>query len=420
MAKAVTQSILVVGGGMSGLSAALEAAEAGHEVYLVEKNPYLGGRVAQLHQYFPKLCPPYCGLEINFRRLKNNPKVRTFTLAEVTSVSGSEGNWDVSIQLNPRYVNENCTACNKCNEVCTMEIDNPFNYDMDKIKAAYLPHDLAFPLRYVLDPALVKSSEAKKVQEACPYDAIDLNMLPQTVNMKVGAIVWATGWKPYDASKLDTYGFGTYPNVITNVMMERLAASNGPTQGKILRPSDGKAPETVAFVQCAGSRDENHLPFCSSICCLASMKQSTYIREQYPDAKITIFFIDIRATDRLEDFYRMVKADQNIQFFKGKVAKIDQDAATKNLILRVEDTTSMTLHEISVEMVVLATGMQPNTSESPVPIAVPYDDYGFVASMAARPGVVATGCTRNPAGVSESVQDGTAAALKAIQSIVRR
>ncbi len=420
MAKAVTQSILVVGGGMSGLSAAIEAAEAGHEVYLVEKNPYLGGRVAQLHKYFPKLCPPYCGLEINFRRLKNNPKVRIFTLAEVTSISGSEGDWDVSIKLNPRYVNEKCTGCNKCSEACTMEIDNPFNYGMDKIKAAYLPHDMAFPMRYVLDPALVKGSEAKKVKEACPYDAIDLDMQAQTVQLKMGAVVWATGWKPYDAAKLDTYGFGTYPNVITNVMMERLAAYNGPTQGKILRPSDGKAPETIAFIQCAGSRDENHLPFCSSICCLASLKQSTYIREQYPDAKITIFFIDIRATDRLEDFYRKVKEDPNIQFFKGKVAKIEQDAATSNLILRVEDTTTMSLHEIPAELVVLATGMQPNTSESPVPTSLAYDDYGFVAAMAARPGLFASGCTRTPAGVSESVQDGTAAALKAIQSLVRR
>jgi quinone-modifying oxidoreductase, subunit QmoA len=420
MAKAVTQSILVVGGGMSGLSAAIEAAEAGHEVYLVEKNPYLGGRVAQLHKYFPKLCPPYCGLEINFRRLKSNPKVHIFTLAEVASISGTEGDWDVTIKVSPRYVNEKCTACNKCTEACTMEIDNPFNYGMDKIKAAYLPHDMAFPMRYVLDPSLVKSNEAKKVKEACPYDAIDLDMQSQTMHLKTGAVVWATGWKPYDATKLDTYGFGTFPNVITNVMMERLAAFNGPTQGKILRPSDGKAPETIAFIQCAGSRDENHLPFCSSICCLASMKQSTYIREQYPDAKITIFFIDIRATDRLEDFYRKVKEDQNLQFFKGKVAKIEQDAATSNLILRVEDTTTMTLHEIPAELVVLATGMQPNTSESPVPTSVAYDDYGFVAAMAARPGIYASGCTRTPAGVSESVQDGTAAALKAIQSLVRR
>ena len=420
MAKAVTQSILVVGGGMSGLSAAIEAAEAGHEVYLVEKNPYLGGRVAQLHQYFPKLCPPSCGLEINFRRIKNNPKIHFFTQAEVTSIAGSEGDWDVSITLNPRYVNEKCTGCNKCSEACTLEIDNPFNYNMDKIKAAYLPHDMAFPLRYVLDPALVKSKEAQKVKEACPYGAIELEMQPQILKMTVGSIVWATGWQPYDAAKLDTYGFGTFPNVITNVMMERLASFTGPTQGKILRPSDGKPPQTIAFIQCAGSRDENHLPYCSSICCMASLKQTTYIREQYPDAKITIFFIDIRATDRLEDFYRTVKEDQNVTFFKGKVAKIEQDAATNNLTLRVEDTTKMSLHEIPVELVVLATGMQPNTAQAPIPTTVPYDDYGFVASLTAREGLFAAGCTRTPAGVSESVQDGTAAALKAIQSLVRR
>jgi quinone-modifying oxidoreductase subunit QmoA len=420
MAQAVTQSILVVGGGMSGLSAAIEAAEAGHEVFIVEQNPYLGGRVAQLHQYFPKLCPPYCGLEINFRRIKNNPRIRMFTMAEVEKISGRQGDWDVSIKLNPRFVNEKCTACNKCNEACTMEIDNPFNYGMDKIKAAYLPHDMAFPMRYVLDPALVKSSEAQKVKDACPYDAIELDMAPKTFDLKVGAIVWATGWKPYDASKLDTYGFGKYPNVITNVMMERLAAFNGPTQGKILRPSDGKEPKTVAFLQCAGSRDENHLPFCSTICCLASMKQTTYVREQYPDAKVTIFFIDIRATDRLEDFYRKVKEDQNVEFFKGKVAKIEQDEATKNLILRVEDTTSMTLHEVNVDLVVLATGMQPNTSETQIPTTVNYDDYGFAASLEPTPGLFAAGCTRTPLAVSESVQDGTAAALKAIQSVVRR
>jgi quinone-modifying oxidoreductase subunit QmoA len=420
MANAVTQSILVVGGGMSGLTAAIEAAEAGHEVYLVERNPYLGGRVAQLHQYFPKLCPPYCGLEINFRRMKNSPKLRFFTMAEVESVSGEEGNFDVAIKLSPRYVNEKCTACGKCAEACTMEIDNPFNYNMDKVKAAYLPHDMAFPLRFVLDPALVRSSEAQKVKESCPYDAIDLDMTAKTVDLKVGTIVWTTGWKPYDVAKLDTYGAGQYANVITNVMMERLAAPNGPTQGKILRPSDGKAPETIAFVQCAGSRDENHLPFCSTICCLASMKQSTYVREQYPDAKIYIFYIDIRATDRLEDFYRMVKEDPNVTFFKGKVAKIEQDNATKNLMLRVEDTNTATLHEMNFDLVVLATGMQPTTSDEPVPASVPYDDYGFVVSLDAAPGICAAGCTRTPAGVSESVQDGTAAALKAIQSVARR
>jgi len=420
MANAVTQSIMVVGGGMSGLAAAIEAAEAGHDVFLVEKSPYLGGRVAQLHQYFPKLCPPYCGLEINFRRIKNNPKLKIMTMAEPVAITGEEGNFDVSVKVAPRYVNERCTACNKCTEACEMEIPNPFNYNMDKIKAAYLPHDLAFPLRYVLDPALVQSPEAQKVKDACPYGAIDLDMQPKTVDLKVGAIVWATGWKPYDSTKMENYGFDKYDNVVSNVQMERLAAQNGPTQGKIVRPSDGQAPKTVAFIQCAGSRDENHLPFCSSICCMASMKQAMYVRAQYPDAKITIFYIDIRAMDRYEDFYRTAKEDANIEFFKGNVAKIAEDPATKNLVLRVEDTTAGALHEINVDLAVLATGMQPVTSEAPVPTSVAYDSYGFIAQAEAKPGFIAAGCARLPVGVTETVQDGTAAALKAIQSIARR
>jgi len=420
MANTETQSILVVGSGMSGLTAAIEAAEAGYDTIIVEKNPYLGGRVAQLHHYFPKLCPPYCGLEINFRRIKQNSKIRFFTMAEVESISGAEGNFDVRIQLSPRYVNEKCTGCGKCAEACTLEIENAFNYGMDKTKAAYLPHDMAFPMRYVLDPVLVRSDEAQKVKEACPYDAIDLKMAPKTVDLKVGAIVWATGWKPYDANRLETYGFGQYPDVITNVMMERMASWTGPTQGKILCPSDGRAPETVAFVQCAGSRDENHLPYCSGICCLASMKQANYVREQYPEAKVYIFFIDIRATDRLEDFYTTVKQDENIRFFKGKVAKITPGEDSRGLVLRVEDTTKESLHELSADLVVLATGMQPNTSETPVPFDVPYDDYGFVASQDTKPGIYAAGCVRTPTFVSEVVQDGTAAALKAIQSIARR
>jgi len=420
MSGPTNQSILVVGGGMSGMTAAIEAAEAGYEVYLVEKNPYLGGRVAQLNQYFPKLCPPYCGLEINFRRIKQNPRIHVFTLAQVESISGEEGNFEVTILLKPRYVNEKCTCCGKCAEATTIEIDNPFNYGMDKIKAAYLPHDMAFPMRYVIDPVLLQSPEAQKVKEACPYDAIDLTMESKTIKLSVGAIIWATGWNPYDAKKLDTYGFGVYPDVITNVMMERMAANNGPTQGRIVRPSTGQPPRNVAFIQCAGSRDENHLPFCSSICCLASMKQATYVREQIPDATVYIFYIDIRATDRYEDFYLKVKKDEKIVFFKGKVAKIFPSENSDQLILRVENTMTEELVEMPFDLVVLATGMEPSTAVEPLPLPVAYDDYRFLPGPVVQPGIYAAGCVRSPLNVAESVQDGTSAAIRAIKSIVVR
>jgi len=418
--QTTNQSILVVGGGMSGVTAALEAAEAGYEVVLVERNPYLGGRVSQLHQYFPKLCPPNCGLEINFKRMRANPRIRFFTMAEVTGISGQEGDYDVTVKISPRYVNEKCTCCGKCAEVCETEIDNPFNYGMDKIKAAYLPQEFAFPMRYVLDPAIVGTEEGKKCQEACAYDAIDLDMAERTFDLKVGAVVWATGWSPYDAAKIEYYGFGHYKNVITNVMMERLASPNGPTGGKILRPADGKEPKNVAFIQCAGSRDENHLPYCSGICCLASMKHAGYLREQYPDSKATIFFIDIRALDRLEDFYVKVKEDENVSFIKSKIAMITENEANGNLLLEGENTNTGEQIRAEFDLVVLATGMVPNTPRADFMPYVSCDDYGFIVLDPGKAGFYGAGSIRRPADVASCVQDSTASALKAIQSIARR
>ena len=331
------RKILVVGGGISGMTAAVEAAEAGAEVVLVEKNPYLGGRVALLNQYFPKLCPPTCGLEINFRRIKQNPKITFHTLAEVESISGGPGNYEVTVLLNPRYVNDNCTACGKCAEVCETEIPNPVNYGMDTVKAAYLPHPMAFPFKYVLAPEIIGTPEAKKCAEACAYNAIDLDMQPEKITYNVGAVVWATGWDPYDAAKVDYLGLGRIPNVVTSVMFERLAAHNGPTGGKILRPSDGKEVKSVAFVQCAGSRDENHLAYCSGICCLASLKQATYIREQAPESKAFIYYIDVRAMGKYEDFYTKVNQDENVTLIKSKIARISPDPESGGVLVEGED-----------------------------------------------------------------------------------
>ncbi|MHB8919340.1 MAG: NAD(P)-binding protein [Desulfocucumaceae bacterium] len=411
----VNKSILVVGGGISGLTAAIEAAEVGFDVYILEKNPYLGGKVAQINQYFPKLCPPNCGLEINFRRIKSSPGIKILTMAEVESISGQEGNFDVTVRINPRFVNENCTACGKCAEVCPAERSNDFNYGLDKTKAIYLPHQFAFPMKYVMDAGACPSG-CGKCAEVCQYGAIEPDMQPKTMKLNVGAVVWATGWKPYDAEKLSYYGFGRFPNVITNVIMERLAAINGPTGGKIVRPSDGKEISRIAFIQCAGSRDENHLHCCSSVCCMASLKQATYVREQYPDAKIYIYYIDIRTRGKHEDFYVKVQNETNITFIKGKAGEIVEDPATGELVIIAEDQLNQQLTEEKFDMVVLATGMVPATATVKVPAEVSYDEDGFV-DESLQAGVCAAGCVKKPLDVAASVQDATAAALKAIQSV---
>ncbi|MBF0220532.1 MAG: CoB--CoM heterodisulfide reductase iron-sulfur subunit A family protein, partial [Gammaproteobacteria bacterium] len=320
---ATNETILVVGGGISGLTAALEAAECGKQVLLLEKSATVGGRVGQLYKYFPKLCYPSCGLEIQLRRLKANKNVRLITMAEVTAISGDTGNYQVEVKIAPRYVNENCTACGECEKAVTATFADAHNYGMMQRKGAYLAYNLAYPQRYVIDPAMIGTDDATKAKEACKYGAVDLEMSEQTLTLNVGAIIWATGWKPYDAAKIQPYGYDRYPNVITNVEFERMLDPFGPTGGKIQRPSDGAAPKNIAFIQCAGSRDKNHLLHCSRICCMATLRQTTYVAEQLGDnCKSTVYYIDIRAIDRIDDFHQKVKADPNVSFVKSKVASI--------------------------------------------------------------------------------------------------
>ncbi len=417
-----SKTILIIGGGFSGLTAGIDAAEAGYNVVIVEKNPYLGGRVAQLNKYFPKLCPPLCGLEINYRRIKTNPNITFYTMAEVEKVSGGPGNYDVTIKLKPRYVNEKCTGCNACAEACPVERPDEFNFGLSKTKAAYLPFDQAFPLRYVIDDRYCKGPSCGKCKDACKYDAIELDMKPQTINLKAGAIVVTTGWNPYDATKIDNLGFGKVKNVITNMMMERLAAQNGPTGGKILRPSDGKPVETIGFVQCAGSRDENHLAFCSYICCMASMKQALYLWEQNPNAKVYVFYIDIRTPGRYEQFFWKVKDNPNAILIKGKVARVAQ-AENDDVIVEAEDMLSGKLISQKVDMLVLATGMEPSAKTMKPPVPITFNEHGFAvpddsSGESNSWGILSAGCAKNPFDVAKSVQDATGAALRAIQRIV--
>ncbi|MEK6664730.1 MAG: FAD-dependent oxidoreductase [Pseudomonadota bacterium] len=415
---ATNQTILVVGGGISGMTAALEAAECGKDVVLLEKNPALGGRVSQLYRYFPKLCHPTCGLEINLRRLKGSRRIRTLTMAEVTSITGQKGDYTVSVKLSPRYVNENCTACGECGKAVTAEIPNAFNYNLNKIKAAYIPNAMAYPMRYVLDPSIIGTPEADKAKAACKYDAIDLDMKEETIQIKVGAVVWATGWQPYDAAKIQPYGYDRFKNVITSVEFERLSDPHGPTGGKILRPSDGKEAKNVAFIQCAGSRDENHLRHCSRICCMASLKQTNYVTEKFgDDGKSTIYYIDIRAIDRFEDFYQKVKDNPNVKFVKSKVAKIVEDEKSGNPICHGVDTEGYHRYATEHDLVVLAVGMAPSVPAGMIPIEIVADSSGFIQMDDANGGVFGAGCATNALDVNRAVQSATASALRAIQVV---
>ena len=405
-------AILVVGGGISGLTAALEAAEVGNDVFLIEKSPTFGGRVAQLNEYFPKMCPPSCGLEINFRRVRDNRKIRTYTMTTVKSVSGGPGNYEVTLEIAPRYVNSNCTACGDCADACPDEIANDFNFGLNKSKAAYLPHEMAYPRRYVINKDGLSAAGAEAVKAACKYNAVDLDMKVETVTLNVASIVWATGWTPYDATKMENLKFGSSSAIITNMMLERMAAPSGPTGGKIVIPGSDKEIQSIGFVQCAGSRDENHLEYCSHICCMATFKQMTYVREQYPDAQIYVFYIDLRTPGKYEKFREARMADEKAQFVKGKVAEIIPEADGVTLVAE----NALTMEKISqkVDLAVLATGMQPSLQVQGAPVSLNMDANGFVITDADK-GMIAAGCAKKASDVVTTTQNSTAAALKAIQ-----
>ncbi len=410
MTAAAPKPLLVVGAGIAGITSAIEAAEAGQDVVLVEREPTVGGRVLKNHQYFPKLCPPSCGMEINTRRISKNPRVRVLVRAQVTAAERRADGWSVTVRQRAEHVTSACTACGDCAKACPATVPDAFNLGMGpQVPAIRLPHVDAWPRRFVMDREACPEG-CRKCAEACRVPgAIDLGAKDRDERLEVSAIVVATGWAPYPMEKLTELG-GALPNVVANVQLERLAAPAGPTGGKILRPSDGAPPRRVAFVQCAGSRDVKHLPYCSAVCCSVSAKQALYVKQQLPEAEVTVYYIDRRTPGRNEAMLSKAEA-AGVRYVKGKVGKVSA-GANGALVLRVEDVDAGRIVEAEADLVVLATGMAARGAGQ-LPLPVLRDVDGFALDDRAAKIFVA-GVARRPEDVAASVRDATGAAAKAI------
>ena len=400
---------LIIGGGISGITAAVELAEAGGQVVLIEKENYLGGNVSRFNNYFPKLCPPACGLEINYQRIRSNPRISFYTGAEVKNIYGVDGDFRVKIHLKARLINNNCTSCGKCAEVCPEERPAKLGRTTGE-KAAYINNGLAFPMKYCIDPDACAGEACGKCLEVCDYDAIQLDALSAEVVIQAGKVIVATGWILYDAAKIENYRYREEPDVVTNQEFERMLAACTREHKKLTRPSDGKVPARIAFIQCAGSRDMNHLPYCSAVCCSVSLKHALTLETEYPEIDSEIFYIDMRLSGRNEKLLKQAEGKERITLTKGKVGRILPPDGEKGVLLEVEDIISETKRQDAYDMVVLAMGLTP----APVAAELKVNEYGFY--LPDQPsGMIPTASCKRPMDVSSSVKDATASALKAMQ-----
>jgi len=361
----VTDAALVIGGGVAGIQAALDLADSGHQVYLVEKQPSIGGIMAQLDKTFPTMDCSICVLGPKMMDAGRHPRIKLMAYSEVESISGYVGNFKVRARKKARHVNEvECNSCGKCAEVCPVIMPDAFQQGFSSRKAAHIPFPQAVPSSYIIDMENCLGNNpvtCGKCVDVCEKQCIDLNMKDEAVELNVGVIIVATGMDIYDPTILDEYGYTRFENVITTMEFERLICGGGPTEGKLVRPSDLQTPKRIGFIQCVGSRTDNRgNPYCSSVCCMNTIKDSLLIDEHYPDAEIYVFYMDIRAYGKgFEDLFRRSK-EVGVRYIRGLPGVVAEDAVTKNLKVRVENTTTSKVEEHELDMLVLSVGLHPS------------------------------------------------------------
>ena len=356
----VTNKALVIGGGIAGINAALDLAEMGFKVYMLEKTESIGGHMAQLDKTFPTLDCSICIEGPKMVDVGRHPNIQIIAYSDLLSVSGYVGNFKVKIRENPRYViAEQCTGCGECKDACPIEYPNEWDMTLGVRKAISVPFDQVVPLVYTINKDYC--IECFKCVDACgAREAINFEQKPEEIELEVGAIVVATGYDIYLPYDMPLYGYGKYPNVLTSLEFERLILAAGPTGGKVVRASDGKKPHSVAFIQCVGSRDKNKYPYCSNFCCMYTLKHAVQLKEKYKqDVEVYVLYMDMRSPFKgYEEFYDRAR-ELGANFIRGRVSRVLEIPETKNLIIHVEDTNIGQPIEVEAEMVVLATAAIP-------------------------------------------------------------
>jgi heterodisulfide reductase subunit A len=424
----VTRRALVIGGGISGIQSALDLANSGYEVILVERSPSIGGHMIQLSETFPTLDCSQCILTPKMVEVSKHPKIKLLTYSEVQEVAGYIGNFKVKILKKPTYVDpDKCTLCDECTKVCPVAVPNEFDLGLTRRRAIYIPFPQAIPATYTLDinncPGLLPIA-CGKCADVCEPEAIDFDMKPEILEEEVGSIIVSTGYDLYSKEKMAEYGYGKYEDVLDGLQFERLLSASGPTMGKILRPSDHKEPKEVVFIQCVGSRDpELHCPYCSKICCMYTAKHAMLYKHHIHDGQAYVFYIDIRSGGKdYEEFVQRAVEEDGVIYLRGKVSKIFKEG-DKIKVWGVDTLAGKDI-EIDADMVVLAMAMRPSegAAELAKKLKIAMDKDGFLAEAhpKLRPvesvtsGMFLAGAAQAPKDIPEAVAQASGASVKAV------
>ncbi len=426
--------VLIIGAGIAGMQAALDIANAGYPVLLVDKLPSIGGHMAQLSETFPTLDCAQCIMTPRTVDVGHHENIQLMTYSEILSIEGQLGDFRVVVQRNPAFVNwEVCTGCGVCTEKCPKRVvSTQFEVGMGRRKAIYTLSPQAVPNKPVIDTEnclWFQSGKCRVCEKFCPTGAINYEQQAHTVEERVGAIIVATGYDLYPVVNLGEYGAGQVPDVIDGLAFERLLSSSGPTAGKVRRPSDGKEPQEVVFVQCAGSRDpELHMPYCSKICCMYTAKHAMLYKHRVHSGQAYIFYIDIRsAGKRYEEFVQRAMEEDDTLYLRGKVSKIFRDG-DKTVVWGTDTLTGQNV-EIAADLVVLATAMVPRVEGRLMAqmLDLPTDEHGWLLPMddnvrpveTLRPGVFLAGSATGPKDIPETVAQASGAAGKVLSLFAR-